>query len=502
MKQKTNWIDRLVTYLAPRAGANRVKARLAAEFYSDRLASRVYEGASTGRRTDGWITPSSNANKEIGMALIRLRDRSRDLTRNNPIANRALQVVVSNVVGTGIMAQHKAASRNAEVAANDTWRRWSESTAVDLDGRHDLYGLQGLVMRTIVESGECLIRRVIVPATEQNPIPLKLQVLEPDFIDQSQEKKLPGGGAIVQGVEYDAQGGRVAYYLFPEHPGSGNAVSSRRVPAEELIHVFRCDRAGQVRGVPWAAPVMVRMKDLDDFLDAMLVKMKISSCFTAFVSDMEVPIDGSSAAATLGEKLEPGQIEILPAGKDIRFATPPGADGSEQFVTETMRMIAAAYGISFESLSNNYSTVNYSSGRMGWIEMARNIDCWRWQMLIPQFCQPVWGWFTQAAALAGQSYDGVTVQWSAPRREMIDPTKEIAASVNAVRGGLMSLSEAHRQSGYDSDALLEEIARDNEKLDKLGLILDSDARKTMKAGVAQTYIDTADGETVTETVTP
>lgn len=485
MASRSNWIDRLVLYVAPAAGAARVRSRLHAEFF-ERNLKRKYEGASTGRRTDGWITPSSSADAEIKVALNKLRDRSRDLTRNNPIAARALQVVVSNTVGTGILGQHRAQTRDLELQANDLWRSWAENTRIDALSRNDFYGLQALVMRTVAESGECLVRRIPAKSSENLPVPLKIQVLEPDFLDQSKEMKLPTGGKIESGVEYDASGVRVAYWLFQEHPGGGGTLlPSIRVPESEVRHIYRQDRPAQGRGVPWSAPVMVRLKDLDDFMDAQLVKLKTSCAFTAFVYDTEAPIDSSGAAAALGERLEPGLIEILPPGKDIKFATPPGADGSSEFVVETLRAIAGAYGISYEAMTNDYSRVNYSSGRMGWLEMARNIDLWRWQLLIPQFCAPIYEWFKEAAALRGASFDGIRMEWSAPRREMIDPTKEIPALIMAARGGLKSLSEIHRESGYDSDSVLEEIASDAEKLDALGLVLDSDARKTMKTGGLQ-----------------
>jgi len=493
MASKLNWIDKLVDYVSPHAGAKRARARLAGQFYEQGLV-RKYEAASQGRRTDGWITPSTNADAEIKAALLKLRDRSRDLVRNNPIAARAVQVITTNTIGTGIMAKHRAESRDQELNADLLWRSWAENASVDAAGKHDFYGLQALVMRTVAEAGECLVRRVPAKASDGLTVPLKLQVLEPDFIDSAKEQKLSGGGQIVQGVEYDGMGVVVAYWLFTQHPGGGgNPGASVRVPASEVRHIYRVDRPGQGRGVPWCAPVMIRLKDLDEFMDAQLLKLKTSCAFTAFVHDVEAPIDATQAAAALGERLEPGMIEILPPGKDIKFASPPGADGSNEFVVETLRAIAGAYGISYESLTNDYSRVNYSSGRMGWIEMTRNIEAWRWQMLIPQFCKPVWSWFAEAAGIAGSAVDGIRVEWSAPRREMIDPTREIPALVNAARAGLMSISEIHRQSGYDSDSVLEEIAADNQKLDALGLILDSDARKTMKAGVAQPYIAASDG---------
>lgn len=480
-----NIFDKLITFFSPSAGVRRARDRIALDFYS-----RKFEGASTGRRTDGWITPSTNANTELKGALVKLRDRSRDLSRNNPIASRALQVITSNTVGTGIVGQHKASTKELAMTWDQLWSSWAETSAIDQDGRLDIYGIQSLIMRSIAEAGEVLIRKIPQPSSAGLPVPLKIQVLEPDFLDSAKDEKLSNGGMIVQGVEIDASGRRVAYWLFPAHPGSGSGnQTSARVPADQVIHAFRPDRAGQLRGYPWAAPVMIRLKDCDDFMDAMLVRQKIAACFTAFVSDIESPLDSTSAARALGEKLEPGVIEILPPGKDIKFATPPGADGSGEFIASTLRQIAAAYGITYEAMTNDYSRVNYSSGRMGWIEMSRNVQSWQWQIMISQVCAPLWGWFRDAAVLTGARAEGVSMSWTPPRREMIDPSKEISATINAIRGGLMSISEAHRQSGFNSDALLEEIALDNSKIDALGLILDSDARKTMKAGVAQTYVD-------------
>lgn len=491
-----NWLDAFLGFVSPTLGAKRAQARLAANFYQQSLAKRRYEGASAGRRTDGWITPSSNANNEIQWALPKLRDRSRDLVRNNPIATRAVQTIVSNTIGTGIVPQHKAPTPQLEALWEELWSEWGESTKADFDGRLDIYGLQALVMRTIVESGEVLIRKVPQPASAGR-VPLKIQVLEPDHIDSLKDVKILNSSQIIQGVEFDTNGQRVAYWLFPEHPGSGHttALMSERVPADQILHLFLPTRAGQVRGVPWAAPVVVRLKDLDDYMDAMLLRQKVSACFSAFVFDTEAPLDAAGAQKALGERLEPGVIEILPPGKDIRFAAPPGADGSEAFVANVMRQVASAFGITYEAMTGDYSRVNYSSGRMGWLEMNRNVQAWQWQLMVAQFCQPVWEWFRDAAGLAGAPTDGLSVEWTPPRREMVDPSKEINATINAVRAGLMSLSEAHRAAGYDSKKVLEEIASDNKKIDGLGLILDSDARKTMKAGVAQTYVDGIPAET-------
>ena len=79
------WFDHAIATVAPRMAARRVMARQAFE-----TLTRGYDGAARGRRTEGWRAPGSSADTEIGMAGALLRDRMRDLVRNNPHAAKAL----------------------------------------------------------------------------------------------------------------------------------------------------------------------------------------------------------------------------------------------------------------------------------------------------------------------------------------------------------------------------------------------------------------------------
>ena len=130
-------------------------------------------------------------------------------------------------------------------------------------------------MREIVESGEVLIRRRHRRPSDGLALPLQIQVLEADFLDTGKHLSLPNGGKIVRGVEIDAIGRRVAYWLFRNHPGSSNLTSSTvrfgqssRVPASEILHVYSIYRAGQARGASWFSPVLIRFNDFDDLADA------------------------------------------------------------------------------------------------------------------------------------------------------------------------------------------------------------------------------------------
>ena len=457
-----------------------------------KIKKRAYDGASRRQRWAKWLTNGASANSEISLGITTLRNRARDLVRNNPYASRIVSIIPANVVGRGIMPNIKAKDEVQREILIALWKEFSESLTLDFDECLDFYGMQNLIMRATPESGDIIIRRRRV--SPSGGFPLRLQVLESDHLARDKTLTAKNGNKVVMGVEIDSNGTPVAYHLYSSHPGSADidnlsiGVETVRVPASEVAHVFKKDRPGQVRGVTWLAPVMARLRELDEFESAMLVKQKVSACFSAFVYDIEAPVDGSDPDSELDiERLEPGLIEYLPAGKDIKFATPPmpPAGTYETYVNSVLHSIAAGVGVSYEAMTGNYAEVNYSSARMGWLEFGRNIESWRRHMLIPQFCDKVFSWFLEAAEVMGYDTSGVSVTWTPPRRELIDPTKEIPAKISAIRSGIETLSDVIRQSGGHPGDQFKEIKADNDAIDALGLILDSDPRKVNRAGVAQ-----------------
>lgn len=489
---KSNWLDRIIASVAPRAGVERIRARAALGILSGR--GRAYEGATVGRRTDGWRTRGTSANSEIGPSAQRLRDRARDLVRNNPYAAGAVQSLVTNTIGAGILPKATSKKPAQSKKAMELWKKWAETRACDADGRHNIYGLQALANRTIVESGEVLVRRRRRLPSDGLPIPMQIQVLEPDFLDRTKDGlMIRGGGKIMGGVEYDAIGRRVAYHLYKEHPGETrgfHSLESSRVPASEVEHVFRVDRPGQQNGATWLAPLILRLRDLDSYEQADLVRMVTASCFAAIVTGGEGPEVGADGKTVESDysKLEPGAIIEIPDGRQVTVANPPSVSGSESFVRGQLRSGARGIGMPYEGFSGDYSHVNFSSAKMSRGEFNRNVDSWQWHMMIPGFCVPVWDWFTEAAVLAGELTERVTADHTPPRKEMVDPTRELPAMINAIRGGLMTPSGAIRELGSDPSEHFGEWESDAKMLDSKGLILDSDPRKTMKAGVVQPHV--------------
>lgn len=486
----SNLLDRLLSYLSPTAGARRARSR-AVERVMNAHGRRSYDGASSGRRTGGWSTGSTSANTELQGSLINLRNRARDLVRNDPFAARAVQGFAGNLVGHGIVPSPKHKTKTRSDLATLYWQQWGETTACDFHGRHDFYGLQAQIARAIFESGEVLIRRMRLPASAPSPIPLQLQVLESDYLDAMRNNVTTAqGGYILQGVEHDGDGRVVAYWLFKRHPGDvglplGGLVSER-VDASEIQHIFRADRPGQNRGASWFAPVLLKLRDFNEYEDAQLMRQKIAACFSVFTMDAEPPVDpDGTGQVPLTDRIEPGMIMNLTPGKDVKFAAPPGVDGYGEYSKTVLRSIAAGLSLTYELLTGDLSNMSFSSGRLGWLEFHRSLQQWTWGMFIPQVCDPVWGWFIEAARLKDPKVDEVTAEWAPPKREMIDPEAEVKAAIIGIRAGLNTRSAFIRSQGDDPARIDAELAADKANAAKLGLVLDSEPEQTTQIGMLQ-----------------
>jgi capsid protein len=188
-----NALDRLIGYLSPATAARRAFERVRLEGL--RQATAVYEGASRSSRT-AWkrVGAGGSANVELGRSLWRLRDVSRDLVRNNPYAANIVGAIPANVVGAGIIPSVVVtAGKRVKQRLQGLVAEHLDTPAIDFDGRHNLYGLQNLAMRTIVEAGEVLVVRYVAPPALRLAVPLQVRVLEPDYLDAMKNGPVAGG---------------------------------------------------------------------------------------------------------------------------------------------------------------------------------------------------------------------------------------------------------------------------------------------------------------------
>jgi len=474
--------------------------------------SSDYEAAGSGRRLGSWGTSAAGPNTAIWGNLSALRSRSRQLTRNNPLAENGLESLVSNLVGTGITPRFGIEDDKLRNEIQQLWADWTEEA--DSAGTSDFYGLQSQVARALVNAGEVLVRFRMRRAQDGLSVPLQLQVLEADHLDHTYESVAPNGMPIRMGIEWNKIGQRLAYHLYKDHPGESFLFSSAtdrvRVPASEIMHIFRPLRPGQARGRPWLSSIIVKLYEFDKYDDAELVRKQAAAMFGGFITE---PVGEDTGYSPLGQKtdsdsadrdvvaLEPGTFPTLPPGMGVQFSTPADVGGNyEAWVKQQLREIAAGIGCTYEQLTGDLTGVNYSSIRAGLLDFRRRCEALQWHIIIFQFCQPVvrrWldigvaSGVIQIPGYAGNRRKYQRVDWRPQGWKWVDPLKDGLAAQLAVRCGFTSRSAIVAEQGYDAENIDEQQSDDNTRADNLGLIHDSDPRKTQKAGAKQ---DTADSQ--------
>jgi lambda family phage portal protein len=457
----------------------------------------VYDGAGHGRRTLAWSVSNPGAVAALAYSQESLRAKSRDLVRRNAWAAAGVDAFVANAIGTGIKPQSMVTDAAQREAIQRLWWDWCEFA--DAGSLTDFYGLQALACRAMLEGGEALVRLRWRRPEDGLPVALQIQVLEAEHLPLSMNRELTNGNVIRAGIEFDRLGRRVAYHLYRSHPNDGSlspmsssgGIDTVRVRADELIHLFRPLRPGQIRGEPWLARALVKLNELDQYDDAELVRKKTAAMFAGFITRMS-PEDNllgegvadANAVALAG--LEPGTLQILEPGEDIKFSAPADVGSSyAEFMRQQFRAVAAAMGITYEMLTGDLTQVNYSSIRAGLLEFRRRCEALQHGVIVHQLCRPIWrAWMDQAALEGALPLPGYSrrqreyqaAKWIPQGWQWVDPQKEFNAMKLAIRAGLMSRSEAISAYGYDAEDVDREIATDNQRADQLGLVFDSDPR--------------------------
>ncbi|MFZ3141153.1 phage portal protein [Polaromonas sp.] len=470
----TGRVERALESAFPGWALRRSIARMGMEM------ARSYDAAKSGRRTAGWQTSGGSANAELAQGLARIRNRARDQVRNNEYAKRATAVYASNVVGYGvtITPENKAEAEH--------WQGWSDSLDCDADGTDNLGGLLRLGVTERFSAGEVLIRRRWRRLSDGYAIPLQLQMLEADFLDESKIGPIGNAGNYcILGKEYDALGTCVAYWIFPEHPGelagwSARSFESRRVPASEIIHYRRRDRPSAVRGVSELAVSLMRYRDLADYQDAEMIRKKMEACVVAIISsdkpDKALGLAGTEKGV---EKMRPGMLARVGSSESVTFNNPIPSSGGGEFTRYQLHALAVGSGITYAQLTGDMSQANFASNRMGLIEFRQMIEQEQWLTLVPQVLQPIRKWFQEAALLAGVPVGNRTKdRMSMPRKAQVDPLKDTMTYKEAIRGGGRTLSDVLREDGTTLEAFIAERTYELKALRDAGIVVDTDAAVT------------------------
>jgi len=450
-----------------------------------KAAQRSFKSANLSRLTLDWVTASLSQDGELKGKLPILRDRSRDLERNNEWVKGFLRSLENNVLGEkGVSLQVRSQEPNGKLdeVANSkigrAWKQWGKTGRCEVTGRLSFSDVQRLILRCIARDGEVIVRMI------RSASGLQLQILEADLLDDTYHARTAEGNEIRFGIEYDSFRRPIAYHLLGNHPGdsqfNADFKSRVRVPADEVLHPFRIERPEQSRGIPWLVSSMSRLKMLDGYAEAELVAARTGAAKMGFFTKQtpegwtgEIDDDGN-----LPVDASPGTIEELPAGVDFKSwdSNHPNS-GYGDFVKSCLRGVATSLGISYNSLSNDLEGVNYSSIRAGLIEER---EVWKaiQRFMIDHVLEPIFEAWLEIELLSGRlglPYDKYW-KFNAPdfrgrRWSWVDPKKDMEAAILGIQHRITPLRDVIADNGGDIYEVLQKAKDDEELAASMGLKL-------------------------------
>lgn len=454
-------------------------------------ATRQYAGAKHSGLTSDWFTSMLSAAQEVKGSLQKLRDRSRALVRDFAYASRFVQSVQENVVGPdGIRLQVRVASQggslksslNDEVEAK--WAEWCEPENASVDGRLGFVDLEHLIMETLPQDGEVLVR--IVRGFPGNRFRFALQLLDADQLDTQFERNADanGDGWIRMGVEMNRWGKPVAYWLWTVHPSEYGKGTRRRerVLAEDLIYLGIQRRPGQIRAVPWFAPVIISERMLSGWEEASITAARSGALtpfwFTAPDPDKvnegsEIPVDYSM------ELSQDVQGQALPPGYTVQTFDPkyPNAE-FDPFRAALLRSIAVGLRVSDLTLTGDLRNANYSSMRAG---LLPEREAWkllaRW--FVRHFHRRVYREWVKASVLADalevppRELERVlnAATWQFRGFPWVDPKADLEAAQTEVGMGIQTLTNLAAERGRDFEDVMKQRQEENALAEEYGVTI-------------------------------
>lgn len=456
------------------------------------VAGRKYNAADVGNLFSDFKGTTGSADQDLLEALETMRKRSRDLERNEPLVRGFLDDMRTNVIGPkGMRLQVKALNNRDEkldtrgnAKVEEAWHEFTRKGNCSACGQFSMRTLSELALSSTLRDGESFFQLVFGKEFKHG---IALNPFEPDLIDEKKNARLKNGNRIKMGVELNQYGRPIAFWKKRNHPGdqsfsSISANSELRIPAENIIHVKLMRRFGQTRGEPTLAPVITTFKMVNGHREAELVAARIAASKMGFFTsrsgeDFPVDGDGDDGAQVPVTDVSPGTLWQLPPDMEFTPFDPSHPSSAfADFQKNVLMSTAAGLGVSYESLTGDTSGASWSSLRHVALD-ERDFYTEVQEWFKEQFIWEVYSrWINHA-------FDFGIIDLPMKRAEKflrastfrcrgwkwVDPVKEVNAVKEAAHLGIMSLTEASEQLGYDLEETWAQIVREKEMAEAMGL---------------------------------
>lgn len=471
-----DWFEKIVAAVSPETALKRLNA-------SDELKQRKYAAAKQAYWSSfkGANNSSQNANLQSSWATVTAR--TRQMIRDFPPFAGAVDNMEAFVVGDGIRFQSLVRKNDGSIdretckLIEDAWNKWCQEC--DESGVMSFADMQAFSIRSEAECGDAIFRFSV-----DSDRKLKIRALDPATLTEGMDTK-----NVWFGIEYDPTTMRKIAYHFQEQTDFGStfnySASIVRIPAENIVHIYRMKGADQLRGISAFASSLLMANAARDYMQAELVTQKNHSKWAAFITAPSFGPGGGFNKAQWDdlnkryvEGLEYATVEMLLPGQTVTLnGVQRSPEAVEKFVSQILRMSSASVGIPYEILNGDYREMNYSSLNTVRKDFSVQLKP-RWRMLEKRFCRPVFRKWLENAVLRGElpipDYSRNPAKyeaglWIPPGIAPVDPVKDANASIMLIKAGLLDPQSVIMNAGRDPDTVLSGLSEWKKRLEEEGL---------------------------------
>ena len=457
-----NWIDKAISAISPRAGYQRESWRL-----SLKELQKNYDAGDFSRLNAKWSAFNDSGEYTDRASRDIVRARARDMERNSDITNALISSYRRNVVGSGFNMQARTPDDKVNQQLEELWKEWCKKKNCDITARQSFVKILRMIEQRKRVDGGILIHKCY---TDGGIIPFKLQLLEVDELEQGQLTPKYAGDKVVGGIELNKYNKAVGYWIRQYRYDEISIEPPVFIPEKDMIYICDYKRPSQIREISEMAPVLTRIRDVNEYITAVSVKERITACLAVFIKQA-LPQgvgrgDPKKKKEYDGKTLTPGMIKMLNPGDEIETVTPAQqASDATAFVKQHQRLISSGQGVSYESTSRDMAETNYSSARQSMIEDDLTFEDDK--DTIEEFMDEVYETFVISAVLSGsiqikgfwenkKSY--MKHEWIREPKRWIDPYKESMANMVAMKTGQKTFKQISAENGQDWKERIDDMA--------------------------------------------
>jgi capsid protein len=437
-----------------------------------------------------------------------LRRHSSRLFETNLYARGLIRRLVTNEINTGLHLESTPIEKLLGIE-EEGLAEWSETTETlfevwgadprlcDVTELRTFGALQQAVRMQALVDGDVLI---VLRQSKVTGLP-RLQVISGTYVQNPIKDDVPGKNKICHGVELDAQGRQVAYWVTQEDGTSQRLPAYGEKSGRRLAWlVYGTDRRhDDVRGKPLLALVIQSLKEIDRFRDATQRKAVLNSMLAMFVKKtadkpgtqpltggairrgVETTVDttGRPRRFAVAEGIPGLVIDELQVGEEPAAFPQNGAtEGYGEFEEAIIQAVAWANEIPPEILRLTFSS-NYSASKAANNEFDMYVTKVRTQFG-DEFCRPIYVEWVIASTLAQVIKAAGLVEawrdskrfvefgawtacdWSGQIKPSIDLSKMVTAYEGLINLGLITRDRAARElTGMKFSRVIRQLEREN-----------------------------------------